>query len=194
MRAVSLRAPGYARCTGWLPADGRLVASVGVAGAGDADLELRVVRDRAAPVVLSSLHVTGDAPWKAVDLPIAGHAGRRWCGGKGTLGAIELVAVRSTRGARILFGDPRVIASATAPPADPAPARPARVNGVVLVVDGGRRSEADRRVRRRRYGAPRARRAGQERHRVRGESRFGRRLFGRDGVDAHRARASHRTA
>ncbi|MGO9712352.1 MAG: sulfatase-like hydrolase/transferase, partial [Polyangiaceae bacterium] len=136
MRAVSLRAPGYARCTGWLPADGRLVASVGVAGAGDADLELRVVRDRAAPVVLSSLHVTGDAPWKAVDLPIAGHAGGAGAVGKGTLGAIELVAVRSTRGARILFGDPRVIASATAPPADPAPALPARVNGVVLVVDG----------------------------------------------------------
>jgi arylsulfatase A-like enzyme len=132
MRAVSLRAPGYARCTGWLPADGRLVTSVGVAGAGDADLELRVVRDRAAPVVLAAMHVTGDAPWKPVDLPVAAHGAT--AAKNGTLGAIELVAVRSTRGARVLFGEPRVVAGDVTLPAEAPPA--ARVNGVVLVVDG----------------------------------------------------------
>jgi arylsulfatase A-like enzyme len=140
MRVVSLRAPGYARCTGWLPTGARLVGSVGVAGAGDADLELRVVRDRAAPVVLSALHVTGDAPWRAIDLPLAppaSAAGRAGAAGKsGTLGAIELVAVRSTRGARVLFGDPRVVAAPLAPPTDSPLAGTPRVNGAIVVVEG----------------------------------------------------------
>ncbi len=139
MRSVSLRAPGYARCSGWLPAGARLVTSVGVAGAGDADLELRAVRDRAPPVVLASLHVAGDQPWKPIDLPILAPAGAAASKGgaaparTGTLGAIELVAVRSTRGARVLFGDPRVVA-ADAPPTE---ARPTpRVNGAVILVEG----------------------------------------------------------
>ena len=137
MRAVSLRAPGYARCTGWLPASARLVGAVGVAGAGEADLELRVVRDRAPPVVLAALHLTADAPWRPIDLPLApaAAAGRAGSAGKsGTLGAIELVAVRSTRGARVLFGDPRVIAADAAPRSDPPPVP--RVNGAVIVVEG----------------------------------------------------------
>ena len=190
MRAVSLRAPGYARCTGWLPADGRLVASVGVAGAGDANLELRVVRNRAAPVVLSSLHVTGDAPWKAVDLPNRRTRGGRWCGGKRDARCDR--ARRSPFDARCSHPVRRPSrnrvghCSAGRPGAGPPCARERRCPGGRW----GCRSEADRRVLPRRYGAPRARRAGQERHRVRGESRFWRRLFGRDGVDAHRARAS----
>jgi arylsulfatase A-like enzyme len=139
MRVVSLRAPGYARCTGWLPSSARLVGAVGVAGGGDADLELRVVRDRAAPVVLSALHVIGDEPWKPIDLPLAlpPTTGRAGAAGKsGTLGAIELVAVRSTRGARVLFGDPRVVATQPAPASDAPAAGPPRVNGAVLVVEG----------------------------------------------------------
>ncbi len=113
---------------------------MGVAGSGDADLELRVVRDRAPPVVLSALHVTGDAPWKAIDLPIplppaaAGVSAGRAAPAKGTLGAIELVAVRSTRGARILFGEPRVVAT-DAPKVAQLPPTP-RVNGAILVVEG----------------------------------------------------------
>ena len=128
MRSVSLRAPGYARCTGWLPASGHLVTSVGLSGTGDADVELRALRDRAPAAVLASLHLTGDAPWKALDLPLAAHGAT----GKGTLGAIELVAVRSTRGARIVFGEPRVVT--TAPDVPPAALPP--VTGVVLVVLG----------------------------------------------------------
>jgi arylsulfatase A-like enzyme len=136
MRAVSLRAPGYARCSGWLPADGHLVTSVGALGAGDADLELRVVRDRAPPVVLAAMHVTSDAGWSAVDLPIAGKgpvSPGPASPGKGTLGAIELVAVRAAKGVRVVFGDPRVVS----PPAPPVPASaPPAVKGVVLVVEG----------------------------------------------------------
>ena len=136
MRAVSLRAPGYARCTGWLPTSGHLVTSVGVAGTGDADVELRALRDRSPPVVLASMHLTGDAPWKPLDLPLAAHAAPPSNGAalasKGTLGAIELVAVRSTRGARVVFGEPRVVSAA--PDASPASAPP--VTGVVLVVLG----------------------------------------------------------
>jgi arylsulfatase A-like enzyme len=130
MRAVSLRAPGYARCAGWLPADGHLVGAVGVAGAGDADLELRIVRDRAAPTVLSTMHVTGDAPWTPVDLPTLVRGGATGKGG--TLGAVELVAVRASRGARVVFGEPRVVA----PGAEAVAAPPPTVKGVVLVVEG----------------------------------------------------------
>src|SRR6202041_2197404 len=80
----------------------------------------------------SAIHVTGDAPWRAVDLPLATRGPAAGKGG-GTLGAFELVAVRSTRGARVLFGEPRVIAPPRAAPVDlPTP----RVNGVVLVVEG----------------------------------------------------------
>jgi arylsulfatase A-like enzyme len=129
MRAVSLRAPAYARCTGWLPAGAHLVGSVGVAGGGDADLELRVVRDRAAPVVLAALHVVGDTPWKPIDLPLAPKGGPA----KGTLGAVELVALRSTRGARVLFGEPRVLAGDT--PRPELPQLP-KANGVVIIVEG----------------------------------------------------------
>jgi arylsulfatase A-like enzyme len=152
MRVVSLRAPGYARCTGWLPSNARLIGAVGVAGAGDADLELRVVRDRAPPVVLSALHVTGDAPWKSIDLPLAPPPPSARTGaaspnappsgakgatlGAGTLGAIELVAVRSTRGARVLFGDPRVVTAPPAPVSEPLAPFPPRVNGAVIVVEG----------------------------------------------------------
>jgi arylsulfatase A-like enzyme len=132
MRAVSLRAPGYARCTGWLPSNGHLVASVGVAGTGDADVELRALRDRAPPVVLASLHLTGDAAWTALDLPLVAHAPAPLAG-KGTLGAIELVAVRSTHGARVVFGEPRVVSAPAAAASAPAPPP---VTGVVLVVLG----------------------------------------------------------
>ncbi len=139
MRAVSLRAPAYARCAGWLPSNGHLVASVGVAGTGDADVELRALRDRSPPVVLASMHLMGNAPWKPLDLPLAMHApapvanGAASLASKGTLGAIELVAVRSTRGARVVFGEPRVVSAASEPsPSEPAPP----VTGVVLVVLG----------------------------------------------------------
>jgi hypothetical protein len=146
LRSVSLRAPGYARCIGWLPQNGHLVTSVGALGAGDADVELRVTRDRSPPAVLASVHVTGDAPWKPLDFPIgAGHAAATKSGGaqaaQGTLGAIELVAVRGTKGTRVAFGEPRVIVPPDAAPvaAVTSPAKP--VTGVVLVVLG---SEAPR--------------------------------------------------
>jgi arylsulfatase A-like enzyme len=136
MRSVSLRAPGYARCTGWLPNGGHLVTSVGLAGTGDADVELRAIRDRAPPAVLASVHLTGDAPWKALDLPLATRGasnGSASNSNKGTLGAVELVAVRSTRGTRVAFGEPRVLTSAP-PEGTPVSAPP--VTGVVLVVLG----------------------------------------------------------
>jgi arylsulfatase A-like enzyme len=131
MRSLSLRAPAYARCTGWLPSAGHLVGSVGVVGVGDADLEIRALRDRAPPAVLASMHLSGNAAWKPVDLALPAHPAG--AGAKGTLGAVELVAVRSTRGARVVFGEPRVLESGP-PPTSPPPRPP--VNGVVLVVLG----------------------------------------------------------
>ena len=120
--------------------------------------------------------------------------GGRWCGGKRDARCDR--ARRSPFDARCSHPVRRPSrdrvghCSAGRPGAGPPCARERRCPGGRW----GCRSEADRRVLPRRYGAPRARRAGQERHRVRGESRFWRRLFGRDGVDAHRARACDRTA
>ena len=44
--SVSLRAPGFVRCSGWIPANATLEASLATAGGGDADVEARLVRDR----------------------------------------------------------------------------------------------------------------------------------------------------
>jgi hypothetical protein len=114
-----------------LPAGARLVGSVGASGVGDADVELRAVRDRAAPVVLAAMHVTGNAPWKAFDLPLD-RAVAPVNSGRGTLGAIELVAVRSTRGVRVAFGEPRVVTAAVS---DPAAVPRARAAVIVVLGD-----------------------------------------------------------
>ncbi|MEO6419090.1 MAG: sulfatase-like hydrolase/transferase [Polyangiaceae bacterium] len=127
-QALSLRAPGLVRCSGWLPAGGSAEVYAGISGAGDADIELRLLRDRSAPAVLQRLHVVGGDPagW-AHATALLGDLGAT----HGTLGALEIAVVRATKGTRVLLGEPRV----TAPlPAAAAPIAPSR--GVVLVVLG----------------------------------------------------------
>jgi arylsulfatase A-like enzyme len=127
LRALSLRPGGYARCAGFIPIGSRVEAVLGVLGPGSGDAEVRLVRDRVPPVVLGSVHVAGaDADGKAVSFPV-GDVGS----GPGTLGAIELHAVRSTAGARLLFGEPKLVVDR--PPAE---VRPPPARGVVLVVLG----------------------------------------------------------
>jgi hypothetical protein len=126
LRALSLRAPGSVRCSGWLPADATLEASLATVGGGEADVEARLLRDRHAPVVLGTAHVTGSgvawAPWS---VPVTGLEG------DGALGSLELVARRATKGTRLLLGEPRVVVTgSTALPAPPA------ARGVVVVVLG----------------------------------------------------------
>jgi hypothetical protein len=126
LRALSLRAPGFVRCSGWLPADARLEASLATVGGGDADVEARLLRDRRPPLLLGSAHVAGGSlAWAPWTLPVTGLEGT------GALASIELVVKRAAKGTRVLLGEPRVEAT----PTTPSPVPP-RARGVVVVVLG----------------------------------------------------------
>lgn len=138
--ALSIRAPGFVRCTGWLTAGATVESSLALAGPGDADVEVRLLRDRSPPTILGRAHVTGIAPmlsgtsskppvapgWSSLSLPVGD------VGAGGTLAAIEIAAVRATKGARVLLGDPRVVSGPA--PAALAPLSASR--GVVMIVLG----------------------------------------------------------
>ncbi len=128
-RALSLRAPGYARCTGVVPSSGQVEASVALAGATDGELEVKLFRDRMTPTTLGTVRLgPQDAnAWKTVRFPVGD------LGGKGALSALALVAKSVTKGGRILFADPRVLGAA--PVAAPVKVIPSG-RGVVLVVLG----------------------------------------------------------
>ncbi|MBV9949543.1 MAG: sulfatase-like hydrolase/transferase [Myxococcales bacterium] len=125
MRAISLHAPGFARCSGWIPAEATLEASLATAGGGDAEVEARLLRDRRPPVVLGTARIAGGSGWVPWTLPIAGLEGT------GALASIELVVRRADPSTRALFGTPRVIAARPV-----ASAVHPRARGVVLVVLG----------------------------------------------------------
>lgn len=122
-RSVSLRAPGFARCLGYVPDGATLETSLGVTG-GRADAEVRVVVDRQEPRVVARFQLGGeeDPAWKPVTLPL---------GDVGTIASVELVAKSSTKGARVLFADPRIVAPRAA-----APKKEAASRGVVVVILG----------------------------------------------------------
>ena len=123
-RGISLRAPGSARCPGYVPSGAMLEGQIGVSG-GEADAEVRVLIDRAEPRVVGSYHLGGGegAPaWVPLSLPL---------GDLGTLASIELVAKSSTKGARIVFAEPKVVATSV-----PKPVKPTAARGVVVVVLG----------------------------------------------------------
>jgi arylsulfatase A-like enzyme len=125
-RALSLRAPGFVRCSGWVPADATLEASLATVGGGDADVEARLLRDRRAPVVLGTAHVAGGgltwAPWT---VPVTGLEG------DGALASLELIVKRAAKGTRVVLGEPRVVVASASPSPPPPVAR-----GVVVVVLG----------------------------------------------------------
>ena len=126
-RSVSLRAPGFARCTAYIPSGAMLEGFIGVTG-GEAEAEVRVVVDRSEPRVIGSFHLGGptDPPgWRPVALPL---------GDVGTIAALELVAKTSTKGARVAFGEARVVGPAT--PEPPKAEGAMKPRGVVVVAMG----------------------------------------------------------
>jgi len=126
MRALSLRAPGFVRCSGWIPADATLEASLATLGGGDAEVEARLLRDRRPPVVLGTAHIAGGDPaWAPWTVPVTGLEG------DGALASFELVVKRASKGTRVVLGEPRLVVSGVST----APAPPT-VRGVVLVVLG----------------------------------------------------------
>jgi arylsulfatase A-like enzyme len=126
LRALALKAPGFVRCSGWVPANATLETSLSTMGGGDADVEARLARDRRSPVVLGTAHVAaGGTSWAPWTVPVTGLEG------DGALGAIELVVTRAGKGTRVLLGEPRLVA---AEPVTTGPLGPAKA--VVLVVLG----------------------------------------------------------
>ncbi|HLK37294.1 MAG TPA: sulfatase-like hydrolase/transferase [Polyangiaceae bacterium] len=126
LRALSLRAPGFVRCSGWVPASATFEASLATAGGGEADVEARLLRDRRLPVVLGTAHVLGGgAGWTPWSLPVTG------LDGDGALGSIEVVVKRAARGTRVLLGEPRLVAAGPVGTASQSGAR-----GVLLVILG----------------------------------------------------------
>jgi hypothetical protein len=127
-RALSLRAPGHARCSTWIPIGSSVETSLALEGQGDADVEVRLERDRLPTVVLGSAHVTASAgAWTSVSVPLGE------VGGAGLLGAIELTATRATKGTRVLLAEPRIVSPERA--SKPTTVPPSR--GVVIVVMSG---------------------------------------------------------
>lgn len=132
LHAVSLRAPGFVHCSGWIPANATLEVSLATAGGGDADVEALLVRDRRTPIVLGTAHVSGDgAAWAPWSVPFTGVEG------DGALGSIELVATHAGPGTRVLLGAPAVVSSGAASVASLPLAR-----NVVLVVLGSTSAKA----------------------------------------------------
>jgi hypothetical protein len=125
MRALSLRATGFVRCSGWIPANATIEASLATAGGGDADVEAQLLRDRRPPIILGAAHVTGTGAWVPWSVPITGLEG------DGALASIAVAVRRAGETTRVLLGAPRLVAArADALPAPP----PAR--GLLLVVLG----------------------------------------------------------
>lgn len=127
-RALSLRGPGFARCEGWIPSGSVVESRARIDGTGAADAEIRFVRDRVPPTVIGTLHLeANDAANARVHSWPVGEIGA-----DGTLGAVELAVVRASQGARVIFGEPRVVGPRThGPTAHDAP-EPSR--NVVLIV------------------------------------------------------------
>ncbi len=127
-RSVSLRAPGFARCSAFVPNGSMLEGYVGATG-GEAEAEVRVLVDRAEPRVVGSFHLGGptDPPgWRPVSLPL---------GDIGTIAGIELVTKTSSKGTRVAFAETHV----TPPPErDVAAVEPAvpTARGLIVVVLG----------------------------------------------------------
>ncbi len=123
-KVFGLRAESYVRCVGFLPQAGVLELELGAEGSGDVEIEVRLVRDRVAPVSLGRLTASG-AQTARGRYPLDPHLTA------GAIGGIELVVVRAAKGARALIGEPRIVV----PPPSPV-SRPPPMRGVVLVVLG----------------------------------------------------------
>jgi CheY-like chemotaxis protein len=102
-RAIAIRAPGSVRCPIGVPHEARLRLSVGVQGGGEAQAEVRVLRDGQTPSIVWGGRILGGdrSGWTEVDVPLTQFEGR--------IVSLELGASGATRGSRVVFGDPAVV-------------------------------------------------------------------------------------
>ncbi len=122
-RVISLRAPGFVRCGGFVPRGAVLEGFLGVTG-GEGEAEVRVLFDRADPFVAETFRLPASATpsWKPISIAL---------GELGGLASIELAAKSSSKGARVVFAEPKVVSSVIGETRE----RP-RARSVVVVVLG----------------------------------------------------------
>lgn len=123
-RAMALRAPAFARCTTAIPKGASFTAQVGLLGKGAGDVEVRVLRDRAAPISLGKIHVDDASGWKPLTLSLPDDA-------QG-VGALEIRADQASPGSRVLLAEAKL----TAPPRSITSPRTKTARGVVVVILG----------------------------------------------------------
>lgn len=123
--SIALRAPAGVRCPLRVAADAKLRLALSYWGNGKGEAEIRIVSEQGEPVVLERHRVAGGdgATWAPVVVDLKAHAGK--------LVGVELAAVSSTRGGRVLFGEPELVRSRATTPRAP------RATTVVLVVAAG---------------------------------------------------------
>lgn len=102
-RSIVLRSPSSVRCAIRPTHDAHLRVWLGYWGAGRGVAEIRVVRDGEEPVTLAQHKVTGGqgATWTPLDVDLGRYASQ--------LVGVELVVEDSTRGGRVMFGDPTIV-------------------------------------------------------------------------------------
>lgn len=123
-RSIVLRAPATVRCPMRPAPDARLRLALGFWGTGRGTAEVRVVADGEPPVKLAERRISGGAgaTWVPMNIDLGGHTSQ--------VVALELNALESSRGGRVVFGDPAVVR------AEPLPRTP-EARTVVLVVASG---------------------------------------------------------
>ncbi len=99
-RALRIRGPGYVRCDGFIPAHAEFQGSFAVKG-GQADVEVRLLRDRVAPRILHTMHLDGTkiSHWSPLTVEVTD---------SDALGSVEVSVQHATKGARVLMGEPAV--------------------------------------------------------------------------------------
>lgn len=129
-RSLALRPPGLVRCALRVPPGATLSTAIGVRGPGQAEAEVRIVRDGEPTAVVRQVHVEGgdEATWSNVLVPLDSFAGK--------LVGVELAASSGVQGTRVVFGDPAIIIDSPPPP-KVGRARAA----VVVVLDGVARAD-----------------------------------------------------
>jgi len=124
-RALALRAPAFVRCAIALPENATFDAQVGLLGKGSGDVEVRALRDRAAPVSLGKIHVDDASGWKSISVAVP----------RDGAFAIEARVDQATQGARVLLAEAKIRAPERAKKPR-AGAHDGAARNVVLVVLG----------------------------------------------------------
>jgi arylsulfatase A-like enzyme len=129
-RSLVLRPPGTVSCAIRPAPDARLRVALGFWGAGRGVAEIALRFDGKDPVRLTERKIAGGsgATWTLIDLELGSHASE--------VVALELTAVESSKGGRIVFGDPAIVRGEAWIPRVP-PARTA----IVIVLAGLDRSQ-----------------------------------------------------